>query len=500
MTEPPGPLLGHRARRLDLMTATLRSPRGRAGDAAQRHRPISSRSRTSRSISRSGPGSSSSEIGTVKAVDGITFDVRRGETLGLVGESGCGKSTTGRALIRLRDPTGGTVRFDGVDLRSLKPDDAAPDAPPDADHLPGPVRLARPADDRRRRSSPSRSRRTTSRRARRSASAIADLLRLVGLDPTYVKPLPARVLGRPAAAHRRRPGARGRTRVHRLRRADLRARRVDPGPGPQPADGPPRAARADVPVHRPRPVGRQAHQRPGRGDVPRQDRRDRAARRAVRGAGPSRTRAPCCRPSRFRIRWPSASAAGSSSRATCRARSTRRPVAGSTPAAGCTSGSASRRTAGRSTRALRVAGGRTIAAACHFADEALKTDVGIAHLGDDRVAARDAGRRSRDARQRAERRRAGLEAPAALATDSSIEEATDVPSPGRVREHGRPRSPRSGAAVSRRGLALTGTSFVTCVAIVAGVAAVPPPPEVAGDAVVAARLDERRDGVGADRR
>src|SRR5690349_24519966 len=61
-----------------------------------------------------------SEVGTVKAVDGITFQVRKGETLGLVGESGCGKSTTGRALIRLRDATSGTVRFDGVDLNTLK--------------------------------------------------------------------------------------------------------------------------------------------------------------------------------------------------------------------------------------------------------------------------------------------------------------------------------------------------------------------------------------------
>jgi oligopeptide transport system ATP-binding protein len=58
-------------------------------------------------------------IGDVQAVDGVSFALRRGETLGLVGESGCGKSTTGRAIIRLYKPTEGSIEFDGVDLAAL---------------------------------------------------------------------------------------------------------------------------------------------------------------------------------------------------------------------------------------------------------------------------------------------------------------------------------------------------------------------------------------------
>jgi len=56
---------------------------------------------------------------TVKAVDGVSFSIRKGETLGLVGESGCGKTTTGRCILQLERPTAGEVIFEGVDLSSL---------------------------------------------------------------------------------------------------------------------------------------------------------------------------------------------------------------------------------------------------------------------------------------------------------------------------------------------------------------------------------------------
>jgi oligopeptide transport system ATP-binding protein len=129
------------------------------------------------------------EKGTVKAVDGTTFAVRRGETLGLVGESGCGKSTIGRAMIRLRDATSGSVRFDGVDLTTLDAGQLRkyrrrmqiifqdPYGSLDPRMTVGSI-IAEPIETHDLASGEAKDER------------IRDLLRLVGLDPNYVKRYP----------------------------------------------------------------------------------------------------------------------------------------------------------------------------------------------------------------------------------------------------------------------------------------------------------------------
>ena len=148
------------------------------------------------------------QVGAVKAVDGVTLDVMRGETLGIVGETGCGKSTTARLMMNLMDPTGGSILFEGVDTTKFKGAQLKAHRRELQMIFQDPYSSLNPR--------------------RRVGSLIAEpfvihemytedgerkrrvqeLMDRVGLNPEHYNPLSARVLRRPAPAHRCGPGDR----------------------------------------------------------------------------------------------------------------------------------------------------------------------------------------------------------------------------------------------------------------------------------------------------
>ena len=271
------------------------------------------------------------EVARVHAVNDVTLTIAPGETLGLVGESGCGKTTLSRAIMRLIDSTEGAIRFRGEDITHAGRKEMQPLRREMQMVFQDPFASLNPR--------------------KRVGQIIGMGLRLHGSDrkdvearvqraarprraaPRAHQPLPARVLRRPAPAHRRRARARARARLIVL---DEPVSALDVSVQAQIInllDDLQDAVRAHLPVRRARPLGGPPRVRPDRGHVPRQADGGLARRGALHQADPPLHERAARRRSRSRIRARTAAASASSSPASRRTRSTRRRAASSIRAA-----------------------------------------------------------------------------------------------------------------------------------------------------------------------
>jgi oligopeptide transport system ATP-binding protein len=131
------------------------------------------------------------QVGAVKAVDGISFDIQRGETLGMVGESGCGKSTAGRAILQLHKPTDGQVFFQGDELTTMNVEELRQLRPKMQMIFQDPYATLNPRHSVRKIvGEPLVIHGMMKRGSPELKDRVADLLELVGMDPAYMKRFP----------------------------------------------------------------------------------------------------------------------------------------------------------------------------------------------------------------------------------------------------------------------------------------------------------------------